>query len=112
MENTNNAINMTLGEMKRYLSEWFLGTNFKIVAGEYDTFNRQVVITEENSDLVLFARDFDVKELITDESIVSTDCIKNDELRGLVEQCYRLDKQLEEIEKEKASKASTANQKQ
>lgn len=113
MEKTNNsAVNMTLGEMKNYLSEWFLGTNFKIVAGAYDTFDRKVVISEEGSGDLIFEHTFTVKDFVTDDAIVSTSSIINEELRGLVEQCYRLDKQLEECKKERESQTQNSNQKQ
>ena len=112
MENTNkDIVQMTLGEMKNYIAEWFLGTNSKIVAGAYDTFERKVVITEDSSAEVVFEHNFTVKDFITDDAIVSTADILDDELRGLVAQCYRLDKQLEETMNEKKSQ-QTANQKQ
>ena len=94
-------VQMSLGEMKNYIAEWFLGTNSKIVAGAYDTFERKVVITEEGSEKVIFEHNFTVRDFVTDDAIVSTSGILDDELRGLVAQCYRLDKQLEETQKER-----------
>ncbi len=103
-----NIVQMTLGEMKGYISEWFLGTYSKIVAGAYDTFDRKVVILEEGSDNVIFEHNFTVKDFVTDDAIVSTSSILNEELRGLVAQCYRLDKQLEESKRENEAKKSGA----
>ncbi|MBP3582291.1 MAG: hypothetical protein J6J33_06030 [Clostridia bacterium] len=112
METLNkDIVQMTLGEMKSYIAEWFLGTNSKIVAGAYDTFDRKVVITEEGSEKVIFEHTFTVKDFVTDDAIVSTSSILNDELRGLIAQCYRLDKQLEESAKERELN-NNANQKQ
>lgn len=112
METLNNDIvQMSLGEMKNYISEWFLGINTKIVAGAYDTFDRKYVITEEGSGNVIFEHTFKVQDFVTDDAMVSTSGILDDELRGLIAQCHRLDKQLAELDKNKES-SQTASQKQ
>ena len=102
MEKTNiSEVNMTLGEMKNYLSEWFLNISSKVELGSYDTFERRVVITEPESGEILFTRSFGVDELVTNDVLVSTSGIVNDELRGLIEQCHRLDKQIEQTTNDK-----------
>ena len=88
-------LDMTLGEMKNYISEWFSFPGVKMIADGNDASNRKVVIIEEKSGKVVFEYAFTDNEPVTDETLVSTSGILNEELRGLIAQGYMLDKMIE-----------------
>ena len=99
---------LKLSEMKNYLSEWFAGDLVsKTVMGKYDTYERIYQLYEEGREHeIVFEHIFGVNQLESPDAIVSTKGIKNEELRGVVEQCIMLDAQIEAYRKTDEEKAS------
>ena len=103
---TFNEQKLTLGEMKNYLSEWFAHELVsKTIAGKYDSFERIYQLFEEGSNKVIFEHVFGISQFDTLDAIVSTAGIKDEELRGVVEQCIGLDRQMEQYKKQEEAQA-------
>ena len=67
---------------------------------------RSYSILETDTKEVVFEHKFVGNNDDVSDLIVSTAGIKNEELRGLVEQCWRLDQQIEECKKPKQQKTN------
>lgn len=95
---------IALGKMKDYLSEWFAGPlKSKTVLGKYDSYERIYQLFEEGSEeSIVFEHVFKADQLESEDALVSTAGIKEEELRGLIEQCIGLDRQIEEYKNAKA----------
>lgn len=88
---------LTITGLRNYLDEWFLGTMSlgMLVDGSNDSFHFLIIETTNND--VIFETIYKKDEYKgEDETICSTSGIVDEELRGLVEQCIALDKQLAE----------------
>lgn len=88
---------MPYKKMKEYLSEWYYEPQFSVSVkpAEYDSSKIFHVVTENYSGEVVFVWQTEMAEMFNDETMVSSTGIVGDELRGLIEQCFDLDKQLE-----------------
>lgn len=88
---------MPYGKMKEYLSEWYYEPQFSLSAkaGEYDSNKIFHILKENYTGEVVFVWEADMYERFGEDTMVSTAGIVGDELRGLIEQCYELDKRLE-----------------
>ena len=102
-----------LQKMKEYLSEWFAGDLIsKTSLGRYDSYERIYQIFEEGNEKdIIFEHVFGVSQLESPNAIVSTAGIKDEQLRGVVEQSIMLDAQIEAYRRENEEESS-ANQKQ
>lgn len=90
-------LTMSLSEMKSLISEWIPNISEKIIMnGEYDSYKRVLEIFNNEDKSIIFRKVFNVDELISENSRVSTQNILNDDLRGLIAQCHELDMQLQE----------------
>ena len=88
---------LTITGLRGYLNEWFNGTMSMglLNDGNNETFN--FVIVETTNQSVIYSCCFKNNEYKgEDETICSTAGIVNEELKGLVEQCIALDKQMAE----------------
>lgn len=95
MEKLTKEQKIKLIEMKQYLGEWFFfGTTSKIVPGKYDSGERTYQILDATSDEVIFEHLLGIDVIDDENALVSTNGIKNEELRGLIEQSIELDKQI------------------
>ena len=88
---------MPYGKIKEYLSEWYYEPQFSVSVqpGEYDSGKIFHVVKENYSGDIVFVWQTGMAERFDENTMVSTSGIVGDELRGLIEQCYDLDKQLE-----------------
>lgn len=88
---------MSLSEMKNLISEWIPNISEKIIMnGEYDSYKRTLEIFNNEDKSIIFRKVFNIDELISENSRVSTQNILSDDLRGLIAQCHELDMQLKE----------------
>lgn len=98
---------LTISGIRKYLDEWFAGTMSMglLIDGRDDAF-RYVIVETTKGDVVFetIFNKFDYKG--EDETICSTAGIVNEELRGMVEKCILLDKQMAESNEEKQNNAS------
>ena len=99
MEKKNTEQILELSKLKQYISEWFLDIHSTIELGKYDSFDRIYKIYDSTSSNLVYLHTFKVSEMLDESAKVSTSGIIDEELRGLVEQCIMLDKQLEENKK-------------
>jgi len=107
METKKGPISMTSEEMFQRLSEWFFQLMSVVVLLEDEEENkRSYSILETDTKEVVFEHKFVGNNDDVGDLIVSTAGIKNEELRGLVEQCWRLDQQIEEYKKPKQQKTN------
>ena len=86
-----------MSKLKEYISEWFLDVSSTIELGKYDSFERIYNLYDVSSSELIFKQTLKVSDIDVEKSLASTSGIINDELRGLVEQCIALDKQMEEL---------------
>ena len=96
---------LTIAGLKNYLNEWFLGTMSlaMLIDGNSDSFHYIIIETTNNE--VIYQTTYKQNEYKgDDQTICSTAGIVDDELRGLVEQCIALDKQMAEHNKQKDNK--------
>lgn len=94
--NESSAIDMSFSQIKDYLGEWYYDAHFSTIekpAG-YDTAKKFCILREERTGEEVFVWMTDIGTPITEDTMVSTAGIVGDELRGLIEQCYHLDKQI------------------
>ncbi len=114
MENKKTEQKIKLADLKCYLSEWFfMGVTSKVKPVNYDSYNRLYQILDTYSDELLFEHLFGVDTIDMENAEVSTAGIKNQELRGLVEQSIALDNQIEFYKKrDEAQKQQSQSNKQ
>ena len=95
MEKVKEPRKLPIKEMEKYVSEWF--NRCKSDASALIDTPDEVIyrITDLSSNKVVYFHQFKAGEY-SDDAVISTDGIINEELRGLVEQCIDLDRQLEE----------------
>lgn len=91
---------LELSKLKTYIGEWFLDISSSIEPGKYDSYERIYKIYDTSSSELVYTHTFGGAEMVDESAMVSTSGIINEELRGLVEQCITLDKQLEESKKQ------------
>lgn len=100
---------LTISALRNYLDEWFNGTMSLAMSvdGRDDIFNF-LIVNSFNGE-VIFSTIYDNHEYSNeDEAICSTSGIVNEELRGIIEKCIMLDKQVESLKK---AEANSKNQK-
>lgn len=102
MNNKQTTESLPLKDMEKYILEWLVEPKVEIaeVVGHGDEEAYTIYQREEPIYLHIFK-----KGEYSEDAIVTTAGIYNDELRGMVEQCIRLDRQIE------SSKTQTPAQK-
>ena len=100
MNNIVSIERLPLKDMEKYILEWLVEPKIEIskVVGHADEEAYTIYQREEPIYLYIFK-----KGECTKDSIVSTEGIFNDELRIMVEQCIRLDKQLKNSSNEQVA---------
>lgn len=100
MENTKQPRELTLEDMEKYVCEWLADPKIEIakVVG-HDTEEAYTISQGETVEYLTIFKKGECKR----DSIVTTAGVINDELRGCIEQCIDLDRQLEELRKQRAS---------
>ena len=85
---------LTLGEMRRYLNEWFASRlTEEVISVNYQDYTKALVMKDDKNNNIFYAP-FSSFEKINDNTKVSLSGIVNQELKGLVGKCIDLDKQL------------------
>ncbi len=97
-KNTYPSANMTFGQLKKYLGEWYDSSKFgtQIKVGEYESGKVYHFLVDTSTGERIFYEFLELGADLNDNTVVSTTNILNDELRGIIEQSYSLDKQLAE----------------
>lgn len=98
MEN-NDSIQMTLSEMESRLSEWIFDLAVVVSLEDEDTNEKVYSILDNYNQSIIFEHRFSGQETTNEDlEIVSTSEIKDEELRCLIEDCYKLDMQIAEAQ--------------
>lgn len=95
---------MPFGKLKEYLSEWYYEPEFSITetpCREGDNCFVCHSLKENKTGEVVFVWSQDLAVRFDEKTMVSTSGVVGEELRGLIAQCYYLDRQLEESLKKK-----------
>ena len=90
---------MSFGKMKEYLTEWYYEPEFSVVqtpCREGDNVFVCHSLKENKTGEVVFVWSQEMGIAFDEKTMVSTSGVVGEELRGLIAQCYYLDKQLEE----------------
>ena len=86
---------LKLKEMENYIFEWFYRCKSE-VCGLTDSSDELIYrITDLSSNKVVYSRQLKHGEY-SEDAVVSTEGIIDEEFRGLIEQCIDLDRQLEQ----------------
>ena len=95
---------LTMAELEKYISEWISGI-MPVKSAEQNGEVIEYLIIEPTGCSIVYSCRFNSEEYKGEENtICSTAGITNDELRGLIEKCISLDKQMLE------SKAKTESE--
>lgn len=104
-------VKMPLSEMKRYIGEWIFGDlQSSIEVGGYDSFEKIFKLRSEHDGELCFSQKFGFNEVVDDSTLVSTNGVVDEELRGLIVQCFSLDEQLNALNKNSQTQTQEVSQ--
>lgn len=101
-----NGIVLTQSEMKKYVQEWIPNLSTMIYVSNIKTDEADLKMIDVSNGELIFSQHLKQSKISEKDKVVSTSGIIDEELRGLIEQCISLDRQLEE------SLAKNSSQKQ